>query len=145
VAMNEDEKDPEMKTRIEKVFEDLLHGGQRVMMPGEIGWAPAVDVYETETELVVIAEIAGVTVDEVSVVINRNIMRISGFRGYPRGDRKQKLHQMEIDFGRFERVIRLPMPIQEESVRASYRDGFLSIVVPKEARSPYRKIEIKAD
>jgi HSP20 family protein len=134
-----------LSARIEKVFEELVHGQQPMMMMGEQGWAPDVDVYETEDKLIVLAEIAGVSVDNVSIVVHGNLLRISGYRGYPRGERKQRLHQMEISFGRFERIIRLPMRVVDEEIKASYRDGFLTITIPKSKAQGFRRIEIEAE
>ncbi len=101
-------------------------------------WRPATDVYETENEIVVRVEIAGMNEDDFSIELNDHYLSIHGIR--PDIPERRAYHQMEIRFGEFNTEIELPSPVQAGNVEAVYRDGFLRIVLPK-ARA--RKIEIE--
>jgi HSP20 family protein len=105
---------------------------------GSDRWQPAADVYETEGSIVVRLELAGVRGSEVSVSVDGDILRIRGVR-HPRIDGDaQRLHQMEIASGPFERVIRIGIPIERDRVTASLEEGLLRVVLPKKASGPRR-------
>ncbi|MGQ9628847.1 MAG: Hsp20/alpha crystallin family protein [bacterium] len=101
-------------------------------------WRPSVDIYETAEHLVILVELAGVVKDDISIVLEDNILRISGRRVDLPPAPKVRLHQMEIDFGDFETVIKVPTSVDGEGIKASYRDGFLRIMIPKEKEIIYR-------
>ena len=94
-------------------------------------WQPDIDVYETEHELVVRAEIAGIAGEDLRVSIDGQELRISGIRrALERGDLR-RLHQMEVATGPFERVVAIPMAFDRERVTAHLADGFLTVSLPK--------------
>lgn len=103
-------------------------------------WEPPVDLYETDREIVVVVEVAGVDHRSLRVQLDGNRLSISGLRreSYPPVVR---IHQMEIEYGYFERVVRLPAAVDEQGVSATYRDGFLKVQLPKLRRE--RRIEIE--
>jgi HSP20 family molecular chaperone IbpA len=92
-------------------------------------WRPPTDVYETDTALVVRVEIAGMReVDFTISLVERNLL-ISGVRQDT--NERRAYYQMEIPFGEFAIEIELPYPIMVDEVEATYREGFLRIVLPK--------------
>lgn len=108
---------------------------------GHDRWQPAADVYETEKAVVVRLELAGVSPAEVQVSVDGEVLRIHG-RREPRMDADaQRLHQMEIAFGAFERAIRIGIPFDRERVAAQIEDGFLRVVLPKRSAGP-RRIDV---
>jgi HSP20 family protein len=109
---------------------------------GRDRWQPPADVYETEKEIVVRLELAGVSPAEVQVSVDGEVLRIRG-RREPRVDADaQRLHQMEIAFGPFERAIRIGIPFDRERVSARIEDGFLRVTVPKRPTGP-RRIDVE--
>jgi HSP20 family protein len=104
-------------------FSDRL-GGSR--------WRPAVDVFETEKAILVRLELAGVRISDLSVTVDGNLLRISGVRQAASTDGVQRLHQMEIAFGPFERVMRLEVPFERDRVSAHLEEGFLTVMLPKQ-------------
>ena len=100
-------------------------------------WQPNVDIHETDSQLIVKLELAGVPSDRLQVVLSSDdrVLMITGTRGEEAVDRNGRVrcHQLEIYFGPFERAIALPRDIQldREKITASYRDGFLQIMLPK--------------
>ncbi len=100
-------------------------------------WRPPTDVYETEEAVIVRVEIAGMRENDFSIsLVDRNLT-IHGVR--PDTTEKRAYHQMEIPFGEFSTEIDIPFPIVTDEVEATYRDGFLKVVLPK-ARPHHIKV-----
>ncbi|HVP30566.1 MAG TPA: Hsp20/alpha crystallin family protein [Myxococcota bacterium] len=105
-------------------------------------WQPATDVIETEKALVVRLELAGVRIEDLRVTVEGDVVRVSGVRTPPATSDVQRLHQMEIAFGPFERTLHVNVPFEREGVSAHLEDGFLTVTLPK--RLPQRRrIEIE--
>ena len=105
---------------------------------GSDRWQPAADVYETEGSIVVRLELAGVRSAEISVSVDGDILRIRGVRRPRVDDDAQRLHQMEIASGPFERAIRIGIPFERDRVTASLEEGLLRVVLPKKPSGPRR-------
>ena len=101
-------------------------------------WQPAADVFETEKAIVVRLELAGVARDEVQVTVDGDVLRIRGVRRPRVDDDAQRLHQMEIVSGPFERAIRIGVPFERDGVSAALEDGLLRVVLPKRSIGPRR-------
>jgi HSP20 family protein len=92
-------------------------------------WSPPTDVYETEDAYVVRVEIAGMREEDFEVLLANNTLLVSGSR--PDHTERRAYQQMEIRFGKFSTAINLPGAVDIEQARAEYKDGFLTIVLPK--------------
>ena len=92
-------------------------------------WRPATDVYETESDYVVIVEVAGMRGVELSVSFEQQVLSIRGRRPDPGGGKAY--HQMEISYGEFLVDVYIHAPVEHERTEATYRDGFLRVVLPK--------------
>lgn len=108
----------------------------------ERGWTPQMDIYETPNEIIVIAEVAGVDKEKLDVEINNRAVRISGFRPDISRENETTYRLAEIQYGRFERILYLPEPINTEKVSSTYSNGFLEIRLPKAPESKPRSIPI---
>ncbi len=97
------------------------------------GFSPPVDVYETETEIVVRMEIAGIDPTTIDIVIMqaKQLLVIHGWRADPAAGKPRKYHNMEIECGEFSRQIRLPRDVDQDGTSAHYEDGFLVVTMPK--------------
>jgi HSP20 family protein len=100
-------------------------------------WLPRTDVYETEDELIVRVEVAGIERESLNVSLSadRRVLSVRGTRTEQHIDdrRKVRYHQLEVYFGHFEREVLLPsdMQVDADTVRAKYREGFLVVTLPK--------------
>lgn len=103
---------------------------------------PPMDIYETEETLVIVMEIAGMRGEDIQVTFEKEFLSISGSRPEPSSPPKTHLHQMEIDYGRFQRTLQIPFPLKTDEFKASYRQGFLVITVPKRKEPLSRKVEV---
>jgi HSP20 family protein len=107
-------------------------------------WQPAVDVFETETAVVVRFEIAGVRKANLRVTVDGDLLRVSGVRKPKAEGDVRRLHQMEIAFGPFERSVRIEIPFDSSGVSAHLEDGFLRITLRKQSDEPHN-IEVTGD
>jgi HSP20 family protein len=109
------------------------------------GWTPAVDMYETDTALVVRLDLAGVDPERTEVHAEPFLLTIRGMRrerSAAAESEERAYHTLEIPYGRFERGLRLPAGLDTDAAQASYRDGLLEITLPK--RAP-REVRITVD
>jgi HSP20 family protein len=98
-------------------------------------WRPPVDVFETDGELVVRAELGGLTGTEVEVLVSRDELVIRGERSIVQPSRIRRYHESRVQYGPFEAVVHMAFPIAVESATAEYIDGFLSVTLPRLAAS----------
>ncbi len=119
----------------DSLFEHFGEFGDRLR--GD-SWQPDVDIFETETALVVRVEIAGVRSQDLNVKVDGQILRVAGIRPAPDGSQVRRLHQMEIASGPFERRLRIPIPFDRNGVSAHVADGFLTVTLPKRETGPRR-------
>lgn len=102
-------------------------------------WRPPIDVFETDGALVVRAELGGLTVSEVQVLLSGDELVICGQRDVVRPAGNRVYHESRIRYGRFEAAVRLPFAVDVESTTAEYADGFLSIELPRLAAAKVTK------
>jgi HSP20 family protein len=117
--------------RMEQDFFELVTG--RIHVPAAMveKWKPPLDIYELQDEIIIKLELAGVKRKEISIVQEGNRIRISGRRKMEDREQIHTYHQMEINYGEFERVIVVSEAVRIEEVKASYKDGFLIIHAQK--------------
>jgi HSP20 family protein len=124
-----------MARRLGRMMDEML-GGPYVRFARAERWKPAVNLYETTSDLVLCVELAGMPREQIDVQAEFDRVVIRGGRADPQPPDQclpQCVHMMEIDAGPFLREVRLPVPIEVDGVRATYRDGFLWVYMPKQA------------
>ncbi len=92
-------------------------------------WVPPTDLFETAAEYVVTVEVAGIRDSDFDVIFDNGILTVSGQR--PDLTERRAYHQMEIHFGHFSTSVALPGPVDLDHSEAAYKDGFLSVKMPK--------------
>jgi len=115
--------------------------------PSQVGamervWAPAVDMYETKDELVVTAELPGLNEKDIHLSISGDVLTLRGERIWNQEVKQESYYRGERWFGKFERSVPLPMPVQADKVSASYRDGVLTVKLPKVEEIKAKEIKI---
>lgn len=113
--------------------------GRNTGFPSSDGGPLAVDVYESEHEVLVYMDVSGVEPDRLSVVLEKNCLTVSGEREFPVLD-LCCIHQLEIDYGPFQRTIVLPVEVDAERSSSLCRNGYLVVRMPKLA--PRGKVTI---
>jgi len=106
-------------------------------------WQPAIDVYETDSEVVVLVELAGVKEDEIEVIVHNGVLTIRGDRKDIKQGIKRTYSRVEILWGVFERAVLLPANVNIEETKAFYGAGILEVVLPKSGRQKPRRVDIR--
>lgn len=120
-----------IQQRMEKMLDNIFDEMRPTMFSAEQTWKPPVDIYETAGEIVVLVEIAGMKKKDINVTMENDLLKISGARPDFSPSTKMKLHQMEIDYGKFQRIVKISLPIDMHNISAQYKEGFLQITLPK--------------
>ena len=107
-------------------------------------WAPAVDVLETETELVVRAELPGLKQEDIDIELTGDTLTLRGERTLQSEEKRENYVRVERAYGRFQRSFTVAAPIQHDQVSASYRDGILEVRLPKSEANRPRKVPVVA-
>lgn len=127
VAAPEDAFDRNVKHLIDNFFS----GDHPRFCPIERAWNPPTDIFESADALHIKMEVAGVPESDIEVKVSNNYLIIRGRREDERHIKRENFHLMEIQYGHFERVFRLPVYMEENEVTATLRNGFLLVSVPK--------------
>ncbi len=105
-------------------------------------WASAVDVYETENELVIKADLPQVSEKELDVRVENNMLTIRGERKFEQKVKEENYLRMERAYGSFSRSFSLPNTVNTEAVQAEYKEGVLTVTLPKRAESKPKQVKI---
>ena len=105
-------------------------------------WAPPVDIYETEEAIVLKAELPGVDPKDVEVRVEDNTLYLKGERKFEKEVKEQNYHRVERSYGSFARSFSLPNSISTDKVRAEFKDGLLTLTMPKREEAKPKTIKI---
>jgi len=126
------------------MFINERHAGGKVRIHSELTWEPATDVIETDDEIIVVVDIAGMAGDDITVVTDGTVLKISGTRRSAGSPGRKQFHKLEIQVGPFEREIELPTRVDPSKVSAHYEKGFLHVRIRKLDPSQYvKKVKIE--
>ena len=132
----------DIRSEMNRLF-DTVFGRSVPMGVHEGVWAPAVDMYETKNDLVVAVELPGVNEKEINLSITGDVLTLRGERAQSEEVKQDSFHRGERWVGKFERTLPLPFPVQADKVNATYRDGVLTIRLPKAEEIRPREIKIE--
>ena len=112
--------------------------------PNARPWVPAVDILETENELILKADVPDVDMKDIEVRMENGTLIVRGERKFVQSEAsKGGYHRLERSYGTFERVFTLPETVEAESVKADYKNGVLSITLPKKEVAKPRQIKVQ--
>jgi len=126
-----------------RFFEDAV---TRLMSEprGSRPWSPAVDIVETENELVVKADLPDVKVEDITVHVENQTLTIKGERKFEKDENSRGYHRIERSYGNFVRSFAVPSTVDTESVQADYKNGVLTVKLAKKAAAKPRQIKVTA-
>ncbi len=108
-------------------------------------WSPAMDIEEDNDNIVVKTEIPGMKKDDIMVSVRNNMLTVSGERKQKTETKNKTYHRIERSHGKFSRTVTLPSEVEADKVKAAYKDGVLSITLPKPASAKPKQIEVKIE
>jgi HSP20 family protein len=106
-------------------------------------WAPAVDIYETENELVLKADVPDVDMKDIDVRVENQTLTIAGERKFEKQDAGNGFHRIERSYGTFVRSFAVPNAFDTENVAAAYKNGVLTVTLPKKEAAKPRQVKVQ--
>jgi HSP20 family protein len=107
-------------------------------------WYPAVDVFEGQDAVKLVAELPGVKPEDVKLSLENNVLTIRGEKKQEAEENTERVHRYERGYGSFERAFVLPSTVDGDKISAEYRNGVLTVSVPKAERARPREIPVHA-
>ena len=131
--------------RLNRIFEDAFRGSRGASeeewaLGGS--WAPSVDIYEQEGNLVLKAELPGIDPKDVDVHVENNVLTLRGERKLDSEVKRESYHRVERAYGSFTRSFTVPSVVHQETIKADYRDGVLRVTLPKKDEARPRQINV---
>jgi HSP20 family protein len=108
-------------------------------------WAPAVDIFETEHELVVKADLPDIKPEELDIRVENNILTIRGERKFEKKVNENNYLRVERSYGSFSRSFSLANTVDSEAIKAEYRNGVLALTIPKREEAKPKQIKVNVD
>ncbi len=133
-----------LQDRMNRLFEESLARGtakQPEERPSQ--WSPSVDILETETEIILLAEVPGVDLDDIELQIRDNVLTLRGERTFENTLKKEHYYRIERAYGGFSRSFTLPSTVYQDQVQARLKDGILEVRMPKRAQGASRAIAVE--
>jgi HSP20 family protein len=136
-----------LQERMNRLFEDSLRPrgtgtGQDDDWALGGSWAPPVDIYEQEGNIVLKAEIPGIDPKDVELRVENNVLTVKGHRKLEEEIKRDDYHRIERAYGVFTRSFTLPTTVDAEKIKADYKDGLLKVVLPKREEAKPKQISI---
>jgi len=134
----------DLSDEISRIFDSSLNGYSRAsQLLG--AWTPPLDLYEDKENFVLKAELPGVNKDDVSVSIQDGCLSITGERKSETHKEDTEVHHTERFFGRFQRSVTLPAAVAADKVKAQYKDGMLTVTLPKTEEAKPKQIDVSVN
>jgi len=127
----------------------LMNRGVYVSNDGDDGnlsradWMPVVDITEDESSYRIEAEVPGVAREDISVTVDNGILSLCGERRSESGEQQGRVHRTERCYGSFKRNFRVPEDADGDAVKAGFKNGLLSVTLPKVEQPKPKQIEVK--
>lgn len=132
----------QLQRQMRRLMEDMFHQLSPRFLLDQRVWSPQIDILETPEEFFILADASGINKSDIKINVKKDLVHVYGRRERPAIQSALRYVQMEIEYGVFERVFQLPGPIDEEGIEAHYRDGLLTIRLPKKTAQT-KKIPIQ--
>lgn len=108
-------------------------------------WSPVVDISETDSEFLIKAEIPGVDKKDVKVTVQDGVLTIQGERKREKEEKGRRFHRLERSYGAFMRTFDLPEDVDQDKLKAEFKDGMLYVHLPKTEKAMTKVIEVKVE
>ncbi|MCB0268172.1 MAG: Hsp20/alpha crystallin family protein [Calditrichaeota bacterium] len=133
----------EMGRLIDQFFSNDVMGGSA--WDASSDWLPGMDVQEDENQFTVYLELPGLTKKDVNITFTNNTLSIKGEKKRESEEKKANYHRVERNYGKFKRSVTMPTRIQDGKIDARFKDGVLTITLPKAEEVKPKAIEVKVE
>jgi HSP20 family protein len=132
-----------MQREINRMFDSFFRSESPEGMPLAASvWTPAVDIAEDDNGYVVKAELPGVKKDQVKITMQDNVLSIRGEKEEEKESRSSSYHRVERSYGAFERRFSLPSNVRQDGIDATFKDGILTVTLPKAEEAKPKQIDV---
>jgi len=131
-----------LRERMNRLFEDAFTSRSEEKDMLATTWTPSVDIYETENELVLTADIPGINEKDIEVKIEDNTLSIKGERKMEKETKEENYYRIERSYGNFYRSFTLPHNIDQDKINAEHENGILKITMPKKPELKPKNVKI---
>ena len=125
-----------------RVFGDLLSSNDSESTEENSSWLPTVDISENDSGFEIHAELPGVSQEDVQVSVTDNLLTIKGEKNQKRETESKSYHRIERQYGTFQRSFTLPRHVDTGNIKADYKDGILTLTIPKAEAAKPKEIQI---
>ena len=131
-----------LREKMNRLFEDAVTGQQEDRELASSTWSPAVDIYETEHDIVLTAELPGIEDKDIAVKLEDNTLTLKGERQFEKETKEENYHRIERSYGSFYRSFTIPHYVDQEKIKAEHEHGVLKITLPKKLESKSRAVRV---
>ncbi len=132
-----------MQREINRMFDSFFQGGTADDSFGLSSWSPAVDIAEHDNEFVVKVELPGVDKNDVKITMQDNVLTVRGEKKQEKESKDSSYHRIERSYGSFQRSFTLPAPVRSDKIDAVFKDGMLTVSLPKSEEAKPKQIDVK--
>jgi len=133
-----------LQERMNRLFSDVrlrTPFGEEEITQG--AWIPAVDIYETNDAIVLQAELPGIPREDIFIEVKDNTLTLKGEKKFEREVKEENYHRVERSYGSFQRAFTLPGTVEQDKVKAKFKDGILEITLPKVEQARPKQIRVE--
>lgn len=128
-----------VQDEVNRIFDDFF---TRSTAEGNAIFAPPLDIAESENEIVVKVEVPGIAQKDIDITVHDGVLTVKGEKKVEREEKNLQWHRLERAYGSFARSLTLPNTVNHEDIKASYRDGVLTLTLAKREETKPRQIKI---
>jgi HSP20 family protein len=128
-----------LESQVNRIFQELFDRSQESNLTS---WAPAVDIFENEHELIVKADLPDVKPEDLDIRVENNILTIRGERKFEKKVDEKNYLRLERSYGSFARSFSLANTVNSEAIKADYKDGVLTLTIPKREEAKPKQIKV---
>lgn len=132
-----------IQDRMNRLFEQTLSRSRAEERVTASTWSPAVDIYETPETIIMKADLPGLSREDIEIQIRDNTLSLRGERRFAKDVQQENYLRIERASGAFQRNFTLPATVQQDQIRATFRDGVLELTLPKAEEAKPKKIAIE--
>jgi len=135
-----------IRDEMDRLFDEFFNfvpARRRELLEGE--WLPNIDVAETDDNVIVTAELPGVKQDDVSISVLNDVLTLKGEKKEEKEIKRENYHRIERSYGSFQRSVSLPTGVQADKAKATYKDGVLTVTIPKAESAKPKSIKINIE
>jgi HSP20 family protein len=134
-----------LRRQMDRLFDEwMIPERDFPLLPhGDRSWAPAIEMQETDTAIILKAEIPGMEAKDLDVEVSEESVQISGERQQEKRTEEKGCFRSEFQYGRFERSMRLPTSIKNTEVKSEFKDGLLTLTLPKSEESRRKVVKVE--